>query len=138
MEIFELLLEDLKRYEVNVFKPWLFSVVRHYCLRKKEKATREFQKQGELKKDQSHFMELREELSLDKTEGIRKEELLDELGKAIAQLKEEQRICVELFYLQDKSYQEIAAISGYPLQKVKSYIQNGKRNLKLYLENTNG
>lgn len=49
-------------------------------------------------------------------------------------LNEEQRKCIELIYLQDKSYQEVAIITGYSLKQVKSYTQNGKRNLKNYLE----
>jgi RNA polymerase sigma-70 factor (ECF subfamily) len=53
---------------------------------------------------------------------------------AIQQLNPEQRTCIQLFYLDKKSYQEIADKTGYSLLQVKSYIQNGKRNLKLLLE----
>ena len=60
------------------------------------------------------------------------------LEKAMAGLNEEQRICVELFYMKDKSYNEIADITGYSLNNVKSYIQNGKRNLKIKLETQGG
>jgi RNA polymerase sigma factor (sigma-70 family) len=56
------------------------------------------------------------------------------LEKALAGLNEEQRKCVELFYIQDKSYNEIVEITGYSLNNVKSFIQNGKRNLKIKLE----
>jgi RNA polymerase sigma-70 factor (ECF subfamily) len=51
----------------------------------------------------------------------------------MATLNEEQKKCITLFYLEEKSYQEITAITGYTLNQVKSYIQNGKRNLKIYL-----
>ena len=61
---------------------------------------------------------------------------LDDLDNAISSLNEEQKVCVELFYLKQKSYSEVAEITGYSAQKVKSYIQNGKRNLKIYLNNT--
>ena len=55
------------------------------------------------------------------------------LKNAIMKLKEEQKICVELFYLKEKSYGEVATITGYTLKQVKSYLQNGKRNLKNFL-----
>jgi RNA polymerase sigma-70 factor (ECF subfamily) len=54
-------------------------------------------------------------------------ESLEELGK-------EQKLCVILFYLEKRSYQEIALSTGYSLMQVKSYIQNGKRNLRLSME----
>jgi RNA polymerase sigma-70 factor (ECF subfamily) len=56
------------------------------------------------------------------------------LEKGLAQIPEEQRQCVDLFYLQQKCYKEIAAITGFDLNRVRSYIQNGRRNLKIYLE----
>jgi len=59
---------------------------------------------------------------------------LTKLEQAIRHLKDEQRICIELFYLQDKSYQEISDELNIPLNTVKSAIQNGKRNLKIWME----
>ena len=56
------------------------------------------------------------------------------LEKAIEELSEEQKKCIELFYLKQKSYQEIIDITGYSVNEVKSFIQNGKRNLKIKLE----
>lgn len=138
MEIFELVISDLKKYEVQTFKPWLFSVVRHYCLRKKEKSKKAFDHHQDLKKNPDYFMESSDELSLSFLDGQVSRDMHVELEKAIAQLKDEQRICVELFFLQDKSYQEISTITGYSLNNVKSHIQNGKRNLKILLESQNG
>ena len=63
-----------------------------------------------------------------------KDILLENMEQAMTLLNSEQKICVQLFYLQKKSYQEIADQTGYNLLQVKSYIQNGKRNLKLLLE----
>jgi RNA polymerase sigma-70 factor (ECF subfamily) len=73
-------------------------------------------------------------LSLDTIDKGKSRDIEADLALAIQDLKEEQRVCVELFFLKDKSYQDIADETGYPLQKVKSYIQNGKRNLKIFLE----
>lgn len=60
--------------------------------------------------------------------------MLENMEQCLPKLKENQRLCVELFYLNDKSYQDIANQTGFTLNEVKSYIQNGKRNLKLLLE----
>ncbi|HKZ68006.1 MAG TPA: sigma factor-like helix-turn-helix DNA-binding protein, partial [Chitinophagaceae bacterium] len=53
---------------------------------------------------------------------------------ALKELNPEQQQCVTLFYLQKKSYQEISDATGFTMLQVKSYIQNGKRNLKLLIE----
>jgi RNA polymerase sigma-70 factor (ECF subfamily) len=54
----------------------------------------------------------------------------------MALLSEEQRICIELFYLKERSYKEITELTGLQFNEVKSYIQNGKRNLKIQMEKT--
>jgi len=63
---------------------------------------------------------------------------LNDLMPAIQKLSKEQRLCIELFYLHDKSYHEISTKTGFDIKKVKSYIQNGKRNLKIQLLKENG
>ncbi|HJT74860.1 MAG TPA: sigma-70 family RNA polymerase sigma factor, partial [Chitinophaga sp.] len=69
----------------------------------------------------------------DKNTFVEKDKMLENMQQALEQLNEEQRSCVKLFYLQKLSYQDIVTATGYNLQQVKSYIQNGKRNLKLIL-----
>jgi RNA polymerase sigma-70 factor (ECF subfamily) len=63
-----------------------------------------------------------------------KEENLSKLEKCIETLGDEQKQCVKLFYLQEKCYKEITESTGFDMNKVKSYIQNGKRNLKICME----
>ncbi|HJU45212.1 MAG TPA: sigma-70 family RNA polymerase sigma factor, partial [Chitinophagaceae bacterium] len=63
-----------------------------------------------------------------------KEHTLETLSASLQELSEEQKRCVVLFYLEKKSYQEIAGQTGFSLMQVKSYIQNGKRNLKILLD----
>lgn len=138
MEIFELLLVDLKKYEIAKFKPWLVTVVKHYCIKKKDKNLKERDNFQHAKKNPDHFMELYSELSLDHIDGVSQDDFLQDIESGIGQLKDEQQICVRLFYLDDKSYIDIAEETGYDINKVKSYIQNGKRNLKIYLERANG
>jgi len=131
MQIFEKLFTDLLKHKVENFKPWLHMVVRNHCL-------------GLLRKDQSlkkneityktefDFMEIEDDEHL--ISENKHEKNITNLGNALKQLKTEQKECVELFYIQEKSYNEITDLTGYPIKKVKSYIQNGKRNLKLILE----
>jgi RNA polymerase sigma-70 factor (ECF subfamily) len=70
----------------------------------------------------------------DKQDLLQNEHTYDLLEEAIQELSEEQKLCVNLFYLQKKSYQQITDRTGFTLMQVKSYIQNGKRNLKIILE----
>ena len=95
-------------------------------------------KQSKLKKEidlQIHadsFMET--ESGMHQNKATEKEEQYTQLEKAIEELNEDQRKCIELFYLKEKSYNEIIEITGYTMNEVKSFIQNGKRNLKIKLE----
>lgn len=78
-------------------------------------------------------MEKGEEITLNEdTEIIEKNEAWVKEG--IQQLKPPQQVCVDLFYVQQMSYQQIAALTGYEIKHVKSHIQNGKRNLRIFLE----
>jgi RNA polymerase sigma-70 factor (ECF subfamily) len=63
-------------------------------------------------------------------EAKEKEEMLQQLESAIQELTEEQKKCVQLFFIEEKSYKEIESLTGYDYKQVKSYIQNGKRNLQ--------
>jgi len=132
MDIFEQLTIALLKHEVANFKSWLHTLTRNHCLMKLRKP--------EVKRTITQdFSEIDENLFMEKAED---EHLLDEdepeaqlrhLPAALSQLNAEQKACIELFYLQDKNYQEVAEATGYNLNQVKSYIQNGKRNLKIIL-----
>ena len=126
-EIFEILLEKLKTHEVSYFKSWLFTLSKHHLMRSisKNKSVEII----DLENISEKFMENEPDLSLN----IREHES-ELLQQAISNLNEEQRTCIELFYYQQKPYQEVASMTGYDLNKVKSAIQNGKRNLKLFME----
>lgn len=131
MEIFEKLLTDLKHHKVENFKSWLYSVTKNHCLMKLRKQKQLTEKERSLNLFDQEFVEFPEVLHLNNT--LVKETQLNNLGKSIAMLSEEQRQCVELFYLQEKCYKEVVEITNYSLKEVKSYIQNGKRNLKKLL-----
>ena len=130
MQVFDKLFESLLQFEIANFKAWLYSVARNHCLMmlKNEQTT-----MGEesLKKIQEEFMENEGDLY---QYAITRDQTEEKLKEKIMLLNSEQRICIEWFYLKDKSYKEIATLTGFDEGKVKSYIQNGKRNLKLMLE----
>jgi len=136
MQIFEKLLSDLKEHEISNFKSWLYSVAKNHCLmsfRKEKVATKA--KDGLKEEIEFDFMEFPVEPHLN-NEALNNDKS-QILQNAINLLNERQKICVELFYLKEKSYNEVAEITGYSLKEVKSSIQNGKRNLKNYLMSKN-
>lgn len=132
MLIFEKLLDDLKKYQIENFKSWLHTTAKNHCFMKLRSDQSVFLKTEELKKDYPVIMESDNELHLDNEN--ENEFYLSHLGKAVEQLNEEQRICIEMFYMNGKCYQEIAETTGYSTKQVKSYIQNGKRNLKIIIQ----
>jgi len=134
IQIFEKLLDDLKNFEVDNFTAWLHKVCRNYCLMELRKQQTIQKKQQEFQLSNRKNMEFESEVHLIIENNT--ESQIENLHKGLSQLSTEQKTCLELFYLQDKSYQEIVSITGYDNKQVKSYIQNGKRNLKNMLGNT--
>lgn len=126
MMIFERLPHKLANHSIERFKSWLYMVTKNECLML-------LRKKGTLSSELTKELEANDELHLVEAKEIQYE-LLEE---AIKELKEDQRKCIELFYIESKSYQEITSLLQLDLKKVKSAIQNGKRNLKLILENRN-
>lgn len=125
MHIFERLVKDLKTHEVKNFKGWIHTVTRNHCLMFLRKHNR-------LVKQQVDFEDVKPKVNGVPSEAEAKlqEVKLTKLEEAIEQLKVEQQDCIKLFYLQNKCYQEVSDMTGYTIKQVKSYIQNGKRNLK--------
>lgn len=134
IEIFEVLKRDLLKHQVDNFNGWLFSVTRNHCYKKLNKLKRESTILSDDEKSLNHFMESNIDSSLIDKE--LKEAELNLMEEAIKHLKSEQRLCIELFYLKQKSYKEIEEETELDLKKVKSHIQNGKRNIKIWMEKT--
>ena len=129
MVIFEKLIKELKRTEVKNFKSWLYQITKNQCLmflRKNKKYIHTYFDSLQIENEEDN----REEM-------LEKEQMLEQLEEIIPTLKENQRLCIELFYLNKKSYVEIAEQTQFSLKEVKSNIQNGKRNLELKLKNAN-
>lgn len=130
MQVFEDLFEKLKKHEIHHLKPWLYMVVKNHCLirlRQEKKITS--WKEEEIRYA-ANPVEFPSQLHLTDD----KEKALTKLEDAILSLRKEQRTCIELFYLKKMCYQEVAEKTGYSEKQVKSYLQNGKRNLRMILE----
>ena len=130
IQIFEKMVIDLKKYEIGTMSTWLHTVARNYCFDKMRKDSRKFENLAELKNE--FEMEM-----IPDTDHIEKEAQIQMLMKGVSSLDITQKQCVELFYLQNKGYEEVASITGYSMNQVKSYIQNGKRNLRIFMTNNN-
>jgi RNA polymerase sigma factor (sigma-70 family) len=129
MHIFEELVEKLKKHEVDNFKSWVYTLAKNHCLM--QLRTPKNLKTTEFKVD---IMQSEEEVHLNGA--LQREENLEKMERCLQTLPPEQKITVELFYLQNKCYKEIAEITGLEWNKVRSYIQNGRRNLKICMEKT--
>lgn len=132
MQIFEELVDKLRIHEVSNFKSWLYTFARNHCLmdlRRKKRVVM-------VDMDDESFVEGRlfdqEDMDLSSKQEV--EDQLNLMESCLQTLSEEQQTCVRLFYLEQKCYKDIADMTGYELGKVKSYIQNGKRNLKICME----
>jgi RNA polymerase sigma-70 factor (ECF subfamily) len=131
MQLFEKLLLDLNNREVNNFKGWLSFVVRNHCIsliRKNKSQAKNIKAYYEFEYEAPDYDEEK------KIQAVSDDAMLENMRLCLPKLKENQRICIELFYLKNKSYQDIATETTFSLNEIKSYIQNGKRNLKLLLE----
>jgi len=123
IEIFHILQEKLPDKKIENFGGWLHTVTKNQCLMHLRSLSRTKQKEI----DFASFMEI------DRDEHHTNEDALEadlkKLEECIDRLVKEQKRCVELFYKQEKCYKEVANLTGFELKKVKSYLQNGKRNL---------
>lgn len=127
MQIFEKLIASLKTHEINVFKGWLYVTARNHCLMQLRA------RKGKNFEELSPFL-VETGSNGHHEQGVEIEDNLNRLEKCMNSLVAEQQQCVRLFYLQQKCYKEITEATGYDLKKVKSHIQNGKRNLKICME----
>lgn len=124
-QIFLKVIGELKRYKVQYFKSWLYMIAKNHCLM-------QLRNKNHIVTDAEINFNADEETVFQKH--LEKEKLLSLLEVSLEQLNDEQRRCITLFYLDKKSYQQISAETSFSLQQVKSFIQNGKRNLKLLVE----
>ena len=128
-KIFEHLIIEIPKFEIQNFRSWLYVVTKNYCLMEIRKNKAE---QKRFEKYSVHFME-----STDLSHPIDEAPntmLEKHLKTCIEKLKQEQQQCILLFYYEKRCYKEISEELGFDEKKVKSHIQNGKRNLKICIE----
>ena len=126
-QVFLKAITELKKYRVDYFKSWLYMIARNHCLMKLR------DRHGKIPKELSDNLPVADDTLL-QADYIQKDRVLSYMETALNELSGEQKTCVTLFYLQKKTYQEISSDTGFSLLQVKSYIQNGKRNLKILVE----
>ncbi|HLY68186.1 MAG TPA: sigma-70 family RNA polymerase sigma factor [Puia sp.] len=127
MSIFEELIIKAKRYEIKNFKSWLYTLSKNYCLMQLRSP-----KYLSLKDLDIERMQLTEEVHLNGV--FDKEDQLNQVQDCLETLVPEQKTTVSLFYLENKCYKEISEITGLDWNKIRSQIQNGRRNLKICME----
>lgn len=125
-EIFSLIDRKLKSHEVSHFKSWLFTVTRNYCIEVLRKRNRQRDK---LSAAENMYSE-----SIFHPDDVEDKALINILEKCIEALPEKQRMTIDLFYYKKITYKDIALKMGMSWDKVRSFMQNGRRNLKNCLE----
>ena len=127
-QIFLKVITELQKYRVDYFKSWLYMVAKNHCLMK----IRDKQGKTPVELTEKYMSAADEKVDLQNLQ--QDDHTLNLMTDALRELSKEQEQCVTLFYLEKKSYQEISDETGFTMMQVKSYIQNGKRNLRLLLE----
>ena len=126
-QVFLKVLSEINKHEIQYFRAWIYQVAKNHCLMQLRQKHIKYQEEIS---DKNAPAAPAEDLP-----GLReKDQLLENMEHALDMLNKEQQTCIRLFYLAKQSYNQIAAQTGYTLLQVKSYIQNGKRNLKHLLE----
>lgn len=130
MNIYEELVRKVMEHQVESFRGWLYVLARNHCLmewRKNQRRPTDYH----APEDMVHYdaVEAAFEVELPAAEN-------KALEKCLENLPDHQRTSVQMFYLEEKSYKEIAGLLAEEIGKIRSYIQNGRRNLKICLEKT--
>jgi len=128
-QIFLKVIQELQKYKVEYFKSWIYMVAKNHCLMKLR------DRQGKIPVEINDRLAATPEEEADRQALLQNDRTLELMEAALKELNPEQQQCVTLFYLEKKSYLEISNATGFTMLQVKSYIQNGKRNLKIIIEN---
>ena len=128
-QVFLKVIQELHKYKVEYFKSWLYMVAKNHCLMKLR------EKQGKITTAINDRLIAQPDVETDLQSFLQNDHALELMEVSLKELQTGQQQCVTLFYLQKKSYQQISAETGFSMLQVKSHIQNGKRNLKILIEN---
>ncbi len=128
MHVYELFVKKIKVHDVENVKSWLYVLTKNHCLgvlRKQKRNTEKF----------DQFAVVYSEEKYHPIDGQEKESQLVKLESCIEKLNELQASCVRAFYYEKKSYDEISELLNIDWNRIRSNIQNGRRNLKNCMEN---
>jgi RNA polymerase sigma factor (sigma-70 family) len=126
-QIFYKVILEIEKYQIHYFKSWIYMVAKNHCLMNLRK------KQDRVSIDIVEKMIIENKAS--EQTALQDGDISSEtIHEALQELRKEQKQCITLFYLEKRSYHEVADRTGFTLLQVKSHIQNGKRNLKMILE----
>ena len=127
-QVFLKAIGELRKYDVTYIKSWLFTIARNYCLMQLRSKSEKFEPLDfQVADESSDFLDTVKK-------HYKKDELMELMYVALNDLNDQQKQCITLFYLNHKSYNQIAEKEGITLMQVKSAIQNGKRNIRNLLE----
>ena len=126
-QIFLKAITELQKYRVEYFKSWIYMVAKNHCLMQLRD------------KPGKNTIEVKDSIPAETDETDKERLLLNEktyeyMSEALKELNADQQLCVTLFYMEKKSYQQITEQTGYSMMQVKSHIQNGKRNMRILIE----
>ena len=127
-QIFLKVILELQKYKVEYFKSWLYMVTKNHCLMILR------QRKGKITAEINDRLSATPGEEIDRQTLEQNDHTLKLMEVSLKELNPEQQQCVTLFYLEKKSYQGVSDETGFSILQVKSYIQNGKRNLKLMIE----
>ena len=127
-QIFLKVITELNKYRVEFFKSWIYMVAKNHCLMK----IRDGHGKIPVELTERHLSTTDEQTDVEHL--LQNDRTIELMAESLKALSVEQQQCVTLFYLQKRSYQEISEATGFTMLQVKSYIQNGKRNLRLMIE----
>ena len=127
-QVFLKVIQELQKYKVDYFKSWLYMVAKNHCLMKLR------DRQSKIPAELTDRMMATPGEEMDWHALVQTDLTLELMETSLKELNPEQLQCVTLFYLEKKSYQEITESTGFSMLQVKSFIQNGKRNLKILIE----
>jgi len=127
-QIFLKVILELQKYKVEYFKSWLYMVTKNHCLMILR------QRKGKITAEINDRLSATPGEEIDRQTLEQNDHTLKLMEVSLKELNPEQQQCVTLFYLEKKSYQGVSEETGFSMLQVKSYIQNGKRNLKLMIE----
>ena len=126
-QIFLKAITELQKYRVEYFKSWIYMVAKNHCLMQ----LRDRPGKNTLEVKDSLAAEV---VETDKESLLSNERTYKYMAEALKELNADQQLCVTLFYMEKKSYQQITEQTGYSMMQVKSHIQNGKRNMRILIE----